>query len=221
MIERLGDRRTDLLVGQQRVPVEQQVIEIEHPERALANTVRAEDRRERLPVLLTPGEPLRQDFSQGPLGVDGPGVDVEHRAGTWKAPAALSLTLFLADQVQQVRSVTGIEHTEATVETEGDRMRADHAMGDRMKGPADDPTRVRSHTLGECPCALDHLAGGASGEREQQHPFRGHPFRHQPRCSAAQRRRLSGPGAGEDQQRVAGVRGGGPLVNIQLIEEGR
>jgi hypothetical protein len=100
-------------------------------------------------------------------------------------------------------------------------MRADHAMGNRMKGPADDPACIGGDPLGERPGALHHLAGGTPREREQEHPFRRHPFRHQPGRATAQRRRLPRPGAGEDQQRVTGVRGGGPLLSVELVEKRR
>src|ERR1039458_4378743 len=89
MIEVIGDQRADRRITRERAPVEQQVVEIEDAEGALACPVGAEDLGEGLVVLITPGKELGEDLAQRCLGVDGAGIDVEHRRGTRKTPRTL------------------------------------------------------------------------------------------------------------------------------------
>src|ERR1039457_4691385 len=98
MIEAIGAQRADHLITNERAPVQQQVVEVEDAQRALACSVGAEDLRERLVVLVAPGKELGEDLAQRRLGVDRAGIDVEHRCGTRKTPRALGPSMFLANE---------------------------------------------------------------------------------------------------------------------------
>jgi len=118
VLEALSDQRADDLVGRERAPVQQQVIEIEHAERPLARAVAAKDLRERLVMLLAPRERFGQHLGQRRLGVDGPRVDVLHRLRAREAPCALGVTVFLAQVVEQIGRVTRVQHPKAGIEAQ-------------------------------------------------------------------------------------------------------
>ncbi len=219
VIEVLGDHRADYIIREQCVPIQQQVIEIEHPESTLAQAVGAEDRGERLPVLPAPGKAFGQNLAEGPLRVDRPRVDVQQRPGAREAPAALGVPLLLAHHVQEIGGVAGVQDTETRVEPERGRVNADHAVSQRMKRATNDPARIGGDPLSQRARPLDHLPGRPPGERQQQDPFRRSALRHQPRRTTAQRRRLPRPGAGENQQRLTRVRRGSPLLDVELVQQ--
>jgi hypothetical protein len=136
-----------------------------------------------------------------------------------EAPVALAMPVLLAQQVQQLARVAGVEHPEARVEPERGGVHADQPVRDGVEGPAEDPAGVGRDALGERAHPLDHLAGRAARERQQQDAFGWRPLGQQPADAGAQRGRLAGAGAGEDQQRVAGVCGGGALLVVEVVEE--
>ena len=95
-------------------------------------------------------------------------------------------------------------------------MPAHEPVRDRVERAAEDAGRRRH----EPARPLQHLPRRAARERQQQDPLRRHALADEPREPRAQRRRLAGAGAGEDQQRPAGVRRGRPLLVIELVEPG-
>ena len=157
VVEGVGHARSDHIVGRERAPVEEQVIEIEQGQLALARPVGAERLRERLAVLGTPWKRLGQDLRQRRLGVDGARVHVEHRLGARKTPSTRGVTLLLAHHVEKIGGVLGVEHPEARIETERGGVKANHAVGDRVKRAAHDAAGVRRDPLGEGTRALHHL----------------------------------------------------------------
>ena len=113
VIEGTRELRADHLIGAEGPPVEQQVVEVQDAEGALARSVGAEERRERLAVLLAPGIGLGEHLVERPLGVDGARVDVEQRLRPREAPCLSSVAVLLAHVVQDVGRVAGVEDPEA------------------------------------------------------------------------------------------------------------
>ena len=97
VIEGVLDRRPRDLVDDERSPVEQQIVEVEHTERPLPLAVGFEQRAKRLDVLLAPREALRHHSAQRLLSVDRARVDVQRRALLGKPALGLSVTVLLAD----------------------------------------------------------------------------------------------------------------------------
>ncbi len=211
VVEGRGQQRADHLVGGERAPEQQQVVEVGHAELALAGGVGLEQRRDRLAVLLAPREVLGQHARQRLLRVDRARVDVQQRPLAREARARLRVPVLLAQQVQDVRRVARVEHPEAARQPERRGVAAHEPVRDRVERAAEHARRG-----GDEPARpLQHLARGAAGERQQQDPLRRHALGHQPGDPRAQRRRLARAGAGEDQQRPTGVRRGGPLLVIE------
>jgi sulfate/thiosulfate-binding protein len=63
---------------------------------------------------------------------------------------------------------------------------------------------------------LEHLARGAAGEGQQQQALGRDALAEQPLDARAERRRLARARAGQDEQRPAGVGGGGELLRVEL-----
>ena len=205
------------LVGGQRTPVQEQVVEVEHSQRPLAGRVRLEERGHRFDVVLAPREVLGDDAGQRLLGVHRARVDVEQRALLREAPLALRVPVLLADHVDQIRRVAGVEHPEAGRQVECGGMHAHEAVRNGMERPAQYAAGPRRHG-NQRARAPQHLARRAAGEREQHDPLRRHALGHQPGHPRAQRRGLAGARAGQDQQRAAGVGGRCALPCIQIFE---
>ena len=89
-----------------------------------------------------------------------------------------------------------------------------------MKRATDHPTRVGGDPLSEDSRALDHLARRAAGESEQKDTVGCDARAQQPGHARAQRRGLARARPGEDQKRVARVRGGRTLLDVELVEPG-
>ncbi len=221
VVERVGDARPDHLVARERAPVEQQVVEIDHAQRALARAVGAEDLRERLAMLGAPREGLGEHLLQRRLRVDRARVDVEHRLRAREAPSAAAWPC--SSRTKSSRSAASPASSTPKPGSQAERggVQAHHAVGDRVKRAAHDRARVRRHPLGQRTRALDHLARRAAREREQQDPLGGHALGQQPGDARTQRRRLAGAGAGKDQQRPARVRRGVALLGVEPVEPGR
>ena len=130
-------RPDDRVLGQ-RAPVEQQVVEVDHPEPALARAVVDEQAREVVGVALAPREGLGQQLAQRALGVDRARVDVQQRRLAREAPAGLPDAGLLAHEVQQVGRVAGVEHAEAGRQAEHGRRggaRSDGRPSGRCRPP--------------------------------------------------------------------------------------
>ena len=196
--------------------MQQQVIEIEHAQRSLARGVAAQDLGHGVEVLLAPGKQLRDDLAYRALGVDGPGVDAGQRLLARKPPLAGRMTELVADEVQHVGGVSGVQQAEVGRQPERARIAAHEPVPDGVE-------RATRHLADGGPLAhqrggaVDHLARRAPREGEQQDPLRVGALVEQRRDPRAERRGLAGSGAGEDQQGAAPVLGGEPLLGVQGV----
>src|SRR5262249_50387454 len=138
VVEHRGQTRAGDLVPGERPPVEQQVIEVERLCLAFALAVAHENAPDRLDVGLAPGELLSQHLRKSTLGVDRARVDVGQRRLPGKALARLGVTELLANEVNEVGAVTGVEQAQTGWEPQGLRVESNEPPGDRMEGPADD-----------------------------------------------------------------------------------
>jgi hypothetical protein len=207
-------------VLRQGAPVEQQVVEVDDPEAALARAVVDEEPREVVGVALAPRERLGQQLAQRALGVDRARVDVQQGRLAREAPAGLPDAGLLAHDVQQVGRVAGIEHAEAGRQAEHRRVAAHEAVGDRVEGAAHHLPRVPA--LGGATevgaCAPEHLARGAPREGHEQHALGRRALVDEPRDARGQGRRLAGPGAREHKQRAAGMGRRGELLGVESVQ---
>ena len=64
-------------------------------------------------MLGAPGMRVGENLLQGRLGVDGPGVDIEHRLRPREPPGTRGMPQLLAHEVEQVGRVAGVEDAEA------------------------------------------------------------------------------------------------------------
>ena len=87
VVELARQRGPDPLVAGEGSPVEEQVVEVEDAERALAGHVRPAQVGDRLDTIEAPRRLLVDDGRQRLLGVDRPGVEVEQRRLAGEAPA--------------------------------------------------------------------------------------------------------------------------------------
>ncbi len=200
-----GDPRSRDRVREQRAPVQQQVVEVEHAERALARRVGSERLAQLLGVLGAPREVACEHLRERGLGVHHARVDVEHRVCARESPAALGVPALLADQVDQVGRVARVEHAEARAQAQRGGVQAHQPVRDRVERAAHDaPARGRL-ALRERARALDQLARRPAREAEQQDALRGHALPQQPGHARAQRRGLAGARARQHEQRAARI----------------
>ena len=220
MIELRLDLRSDDFIDRETSPVQEQVVEIDHSERALPSCIRPEQRRDVVPVLLAPRKGIGEHPGKRSLRVHRAGVDIEQRALLRKPPPTLRVPVLLAHEVEHVRGVSRVEHAEPRRQPERRRVPTDEMMGDGME-------RATQHAAGavrhrhQRPRALQHLTRRATRERQQQNPFRRDPFGDEPRDPSAQRRGLTGPRPRQDQQRTARMTNRRTLFDIQLLKPRR
>ena len=215
VIELRLDLRSDDLVGREASPVQEQVVEVDDPERALSSRVRPEERGDVVPVLLAPRKGLGEHLGKRSLRVDRARVDIEQRALLRKPPPTLGVSVLLAHEVEHVGRVSGVKHAEACRQPERRRVPADEMMGDGMEGATEHAASAVRHRH-QRPRALQHLARRATRERQQQDAFRRAPLGDEPCDPSAQRRGLTGSRPRQDQQRTARMTNRPPLVDIQL-----
>jgi hypothetical protein len=207
-------------VERERAPVQEQVVEVEHAEAALAGAVLDEQAGEVVAMALAPRERLGQELAQRPLGVDRARVDVQQRRLAREAPAGLAHARVLADEVEQVGGVAGVEHAEARGQAERGGVPAHEAVRDRMERTADHAPRMRrAAEVGGG--AAQHLARRAAGEGDEEESLGGRAPADEPRHARGQRGRLPGARAREDEQRAARVGGRGALLGVEGVEVAR
>ena len=215
VVERSGEPRPDHLVARQRPPHQQQVVQVDHAELALARRVLAEQRRDRLAMIRHPREVLRQHLRQRQLGVDRARVQIEQRPLLREAGSAGRRVAGLdPQQVQHVGRVARVQHAEAGRQAQGRGVAPHQPVRHRMERPAHHPGRGGNESAGP----LEHLPRGAPRERQQQDALGRHTLGHEPSHPGTERCRLARPRAGEDQQWPAAVRRGGPLLVIELVQ---
>lgn len=217
VVEALGELRADHLVRRERAPIQKQVVEIDHAKRLLTRRICLEESCDCFGVLLTPRKQFCDQLAQATLAVDRSRVDLKQRALLGKAGPALRMTVLLSKQVEDVGGVTGVEQAEPRGQAERGRVLSDELVRDRVKGAAQDPTtacRDRDHRS----TALEHFACRPAGEGEQQDPLGRCTGGDEPRHARTKGRRFSRPGAGQDQERAAGVPHRSLLLWVQLGE---
>ena len=201
--------------------VEQQVVEVEQPQRALAHHVVAADGSDLGQQLGAPGRALVDDLAQRPAGVDGAGVEVEQdRLARETSPGRVGHEVVVTHEVDEVGRVAGVEDREALGQAERVGMVAQHAVGHRVERaalhPAVAPAAAASHAGEQGLAAGQHLPGGAAGEGQQQDALGRRAGLDQPRHPAGQGRGLARARAGQDAQRgVAHEARGGALLVVQ------
>jgi hypothetical protein len=226
-------------LGHQVVPVQEQVVVVEHPARLLGLDVGAEQRPQVRAPLLAPGKRPCQALVDRDLRVDHARVDAQARGLLGKAARLLGQPLLVAHQVHQVCGVRAVENREGRVEPDGRRVQSQQPVADGVEraGPvhgvarehaaaaAGAPPRAR-HGLARGPDdalgAPAHLHRGPARERQQENATRIRAANHQMRHAVGQRVGLARAGPGNDQQRLhALVRHGLALGGIERGQIGR
>jgi hypothetical protein len=220
MVDGARDLAADDGVLRERAPVEQQIVEVDHAERALARAVLDEQLREVLGVAVAPWERFGEQLAQRALGVDRARVDVEQRRLAREAPAGLPHAGVLADEVEQVGGIARVEHAEARWQAERRRVPAHEAVRDRMERAAYHLASVTPvwRAAEVRPRASEHLARRPPREGQQQHALGRRALADQPRDARRQRRGLAGARAREYEQRPARVRRRGALLLVEGLE---
>jgi hypothetical protein len=210
LLEKSGKLRPQHRVAGERVPVEEEIVVVEHGELPLALAVDAVQTGDLLEVVLTPREMLGHDMGQLPLGVDAAGVEVEQRLLAREPRLPVREAVLLTQELEEIGRVRGVKNPHLLRQAERRRVSADHVVGNRVEGATDDaPARLRRH---QRPSASEHLAGRPAGEREQQKPLRRNTTQNVPRDPRTERRRLPRPGPREHEQGAALVRHSGVLL---------
>ena len=118
----------------------------------------------------------------------------------------------MTHDVHEVGRIAAVEHAEARVEPERERVLADQAVADRVERARPRQAQVVGHPrmrLGlrgqrighHALRAPRHLERRATREGQQQHAFRRHAGEQQVRDAMRQRAGLAGAGARDDEQR--------------------
>jgi hypothetical protein len=216
LVEHRAHLRSKLLVAAERMPIEEQVIQVECAKRPLALRVPAKERGQFVRVLLAPGEGLGDNFRQRLLRVDRARVDIGHgRLAREALPLGRQSELF-ADHVEQVSGVRGVEYCEVPREAERRSVRPQQAISDRVEGPADDPCSAGSDNVSY---ARQHLPRRPPREGQKQHPLRRNALVDKPRGAGRERRCFPGPGPCQNKQRPSLIRDRGDLLVVQFLEE--
>ena len=126
--------------------------------------------------------------------------------------------MLLADEVEHVGRVAGVEQREVGREAERDRVLAHEPVRDRVERASEHPARA---TAGRGSRPIDHLARRPAREGEQQDALVRHAPLDETRDPRAQRRRLARPRAREHEQVAAVVVGGGLLLVVEAGEGAR
>ena len=231
VVEALLNRPGQLRLHHQVVPVEQEVVVVEHVVRLLVSDVGAKQRPQLVGPLATPRERAAEHLLQGIAGAHRVGVDSQAGGFSGKAPRGARQAELVAQEVDAVRGVRAIENGEARIETDRVRMETQQAIRDaverarpgqvsgsaRFPGWVADPAR-----------AAGHLGRRTPREREQQDPPRVRPVPDQVGDPMRERVGLSRSRARDDQERRRrGVlyRGADPVANggrlswIELLED--
>jgi len=113
------------------------------------------------------------------------------------------MTFLSADKLQKISRVAGVYHPEARLKPEGGGVDADQVVSDRMKGAADDPSRVGAQPARRGARARSTISRAARLVKVSRRiRSAGTPWVISPQNTAAQRRGLPRPSAREDQERV-------------------
>ena len=211
MVETRADFGGQRRVGRHHVPVEQQVVVVEHLLFELGLDVGAAERGELLFPVQAPRVRRLQRVPQRPLRVDAMRVDAEARVLAREALHRLREAEPVTHDVHQVRGVAAVEHAEAGIETEPRRVFADQAVADRVEragprqaqvvGDAGRRIRLGRERLGhDFLRASGHFERGAAREREQQHALRRHAGEQQARDAVRERAGLARARPGDDEQ---------------------
>ena len=215
VVKRRRNVRARMRVRHQRPPQEQQVIEIDGAEGALARGEGLKERAEDLEVLLAPREALGHDLPHRPLRVHRARVDVSERVLAREAPSGLAVTLLLPHEIEQVGGITRVEHREVRAESERRGVPAHEAMPHRVERTAEHaPSRAAGHRLR----AREHVPRRTARERQQQDPLGRGAVGDERRDARTKRRRLPGPRAGQHEQVAVAVQCGGALLGVQFLE---
>ena len=174
VVEARGDAPRELLDPHHLLPVEQQVVVVEHRLGLLCLDVRAEKALQRLLPVGAPGKRPRKRLAHRHAAVDRVGIDREAGRLLRKAALRRGEAQVVAHQVHQVRGVAAIEDRESRIQADALRVQPQQLRADRVEGSRPlDRSRGNARAPGERASAqaLDpprHLQRHAPREREQQ-----------------------------------------------------
>jgi hypothetical protein len=216
LLEHSCQLRADDWIAGERVPAEQQVIQIEDGELALPLAEGAKEAGDLFELVLAPRERVAEDLGKRLLGVDAARIDIEQRPLAGKPLLGRGKPLFFAKEIDQVSRVRGVEDPEPGRQPERRGVHADQSMRCRMEGAAGDASLLaRSDQRSR---AVEHLPGRPSRERQQQNPRRRDPAADQPRDPGTKRRRLARSRPCKHEQRPTLVRGSRTLFLVQPLQ---
>jgi len=209
------------------VPVDEQVVVIEHGGGFLAVDVGVEQSLQLVAPFQAPGVAHGEHLGEFLAGVDAAAVDRHAGSLLGKPPVGPGQGELGADHVHQVFRVGAIVDRETRRQADGLAVLAQHSRGDRVEGAAPDagrkeaagpglgPVQPAEHAVG----AAEHLGGGAAGEGQQEDSLRRRPPSDQPGHAVDQRRGLARARPGHDQERTVAVLHGLALLGIESGED--
>jgi len=226
VVELSADDGSKTRIADHELPVQQQVVVIEHLLRELLLDVRPVEGGERLLPVETPRVRRLERAAQRPLRIDPVRVDGEARVLAREPLLGLRQAGAVADHVHEVGCVRAIEHAEGRVETDASRVLPDETVAHRMEGPG--PGQPQ-HTRKPCACprrgtclghhtlrASRHLHCRPAREREQQQPLGRHTAQQQVGHPVGERGGLARARSGDDEQRP-----GAHATGRRRLTEGR
>ena len=145
-IELLADRRPGLRIGQQGVPVEQQVVVVQHGGGLLAIHVAVQQPLQLVGPIATPGELAGERLLQLLAGVDAAAVDGHAGPLLGEPLVGLGQAQLGADDVQQVLGIGAVVDGEIGRQADGLAVAAQQPRGDGMKSAAPDLRAARRGT---------------------------------------------------------------------------
>ena len=213
-----------LLHGQ--VPVQQQVVVVQHALRLLGLGVGVEQLFQPRLVAAAPGVLLRQHLAQRLRAVDGARQDGAAGARQRKARAAVVQAQLGAHLGQQLFGVAAVHHAEVGLQAQRPGIRTQqpcaHAVegaGPRQLGRRGGAAQAQ-RLVQQPPGAAGHLGRGAAREGHQQDAPRVGTLLHQASHARGQHQCLARAGAGHHQQRRVAMLHGGALLVVQRVRRG-
>ncbi len=231
--EALRERR----ILHHRVPVEQQVVEIQHVVLLLARDVLAVKAGQILLPLAHPRKLLIERLLERKPRVDAVAVDREARILARKTLVLVREPELVPDHIHEVGRIRAVEHGEVGIQPEMLGEQPQDAIADRVKRAGPQQAALHAaiarlaafleHGGHDGLRAADHFLRGAAREGQHQDARRVDAVQHQMSGAMRQRIGLAGSRAGQDEQRTRAdafvldrrAEGGGTaLLGVERVE---
>ena len=201
------------VLAQQAQPVDEQIVKIHGIQLALALRIALGNFQDARNIHLMPREVILHCVRQLNAAIGG---QTNHGIQHPRLGEFFILEAQIRDtMLQQTQGVVFIQNAVIVAIAQQGRISPQHAVGRVMERAAPHAPHPAAHQLRG---AVEHLAGGAIGERQQQNPARVHlSFQHQPSHAAGQRLGFARARRRNHQRRTIRRRDRAQLLRVELL----